>query len=745
MQCMIRPGIGVLLALAGSAFPARAQESAVPAGAAARTYPIDVEAAPRPVARAARTPRPPAVDARLDEPEWQLAEPLTDFVQQLPNTGQLATFRTVARVLYDSGYIYVAAENFDPEPRRAITVGLERDFVSTNSDIFAVAFDTFLDRRNSFLFIVNPHGAVRDEQTFNDSRTVVEAWEGVIDLRTAFTDSSWVLEMRIPLTTLRFDATRSVQDWGLNFVRRVRRVNETSYWAPLDRQHRVHRMSRAGTLAGLQGLRQGRNLQLKPSVVGGHSSGAQVPATALGSSFDAGLDLKAGLTPSLTLDATLNTDFSQVEVDQEQVNLTRFSLFFQERREFFIENAGVFTFGDVQERNIRTGASLSDFTLFQSRRIGLSPDGRPIPILGGVRLTGKAGGFDTGILGMQTEGALGRPAENFAVVRLKRNLFGTSDVGVLLANRQATEGDAAYSRSLGIDANLRPTTGIVINSYLALHDGTGQATDGHAARTSVSYRDALWNTGVMWRRVSEDFDPGVGFVRRRAMQQWYGTLGLHTRPPVPWISELVPYVEGSYLTDLSARLETRSMTAALDVFFRPDGELQLEVSDEFDRLTEPFTVAPGHTIAPGGYDFRRFRVEYVAGTGRAVSGSAGVSTGGFYGGNRTTWSGSLTWRASHQLRLEGTAQRNVVSLPTGDFTADVVGGRIRYAWSTRLFGSAYVQYNTQTHSFVTNARINYRWAPLSDVFLVYTERQNTDLDVRNERSVAIKVTRMVGF
>jgi hypothetical protein len=229
------------------------------------------------------------------------------------------------------------------------------------------------------------------------------------------------------------------------------------------------------------------------------------------------------------------------------------------------------------------------------------------------------------------------------------------------------------------------------------------------------------------------------------MQQWYGTVGLHTRPPLSWLSELNPYVEGSYITNLSSRLDTRVVTAALDVFFRPDGELQLEASDEFDRLTEPFTVAAGHTIPAGGYGFRRAGIRYVAGTGRALSGNVGISTGGFYHGDRTTWNAGLTWRASYRLRLEGTAQRNAVSLPSGDFTADLLGGRVRYAWSPRLFGSAYVQYNTQTRSFVTNARLSYRWAPLSDIFLVYTERQDTDLDVRNERSVAIKVTRMIGF
>ena len=205
----------------------------------------------------------------MNEPSWARAQPLGDFVQQLPKTGFAASFPTVVRVLYDDDNVYVGATLYDPEPSKAITAGLERDFNSGNSDIFGVVFDTFLDRRNSFLFLVNPHGAVRDEQTWNDSRNIVEAWEGVIYVKTALNDSSWSLEMRIPTRTLRFDASRDPQAWGVNFIRRVRRVNETSYWAPLDRQHRVHRMSRAGTIDGFDGLRQGRNLQIKPYALGG--------------------------------------------------------------------------------------------------------------------------------------------------------------------------------------------------------------------------------------------------------------------------------------------------------------------------------------------------------------------------------------------------------------------------------------------------------------------------------------------
>ena len=680
----------------------------------------------------------------MNEPSWARAQPLGDFVQQLPKTGFAASFPTVVRVLYDDDNVYVGATLYDPEPSKAITAGLERDFNSGNSDIFGVVFDTFLDRRNSFLFLVNPHGAVRDEQTWNDSRNVVEAWEGIIYVKTAQSDSSWSLEMRIPTRTLRFDASRDPQAWGVNFIRRVRRVNETSYWAPLERQHRVHRMSRAGTIDGFDGLRQGRNLQIKPYALGGHSSGAQVASSSLGSRFDGGLDLKYGVTPQLTLDLTTRTDFSQVEVDQEQVNLTRFSLFFPERREFFIENSGSFTFGDVTERGYRMGSSLSDFTLFNSRRIGLTADGRAIPIVGGGRLTGRAAGWEVGLLNMQTQRLGATPAENFAVARIKRNILGNSDIGLVYLNREGTDSNS-YNRSYGLDANIRLLGNLIINSYLAGSAANGTASDGTAGRVSVAYRSAFWNSSAMYKRVSDDFDPGIGFVRRRALQQWFATTGFHARPRIPGIQEVNPYVDVAYITDLSGRLETRTMEGGLQVNLQPDGQFNAEFQDQFDRLERPFEIFPGVNVPAGGYDNREGMVRLQSGQRRPVSGSIRFATGDFYGGTRNVYGIGGVWRLRYDLSLESSITRNDVALPGGSFLADVAGFRARYAYSTRLFGSAFVQYNTQSKSLVTNARMNFRYAPLSDVFLVYTERRNTLTDVRNERSVALKFTRMLQF
>ena len=730
-----------LLLLVTFSLAADAQGAPVPRPAAGTVNP---ETAPRPVARAVKTTGTIVIDGRIDEPAWASAEMLTDFVQQLPNTGEPAAFRTVVRVLYDADYLYIASVNFDPHPEQAITVGLEHDFVSTNSDIFGLVLDTFNDKRNSFLFLVNPKGAVRDEQTFNDSRNIVEAWEGIVTVKTARQDSSWTVEMKIPLKTLRFDAGRDPQTWGLNFIRRVRRVNETSYWAPLERQYRVHRMSKAGTLEGLSGLKQGRNLQIKPYALTANSTGAQVPATALGSKANLGGDIKYGLTPALTLDLTYNTDFSQVEVDQQQVNLTRFGILFPERREFFIENSGSFTFGDVTERNYRMGAALSDFTLFNSRQIGLTADGLPIPIAGGGRLTGRVAGWEVGLLGMQTRRAGSTPAERFTVARVRRNLFGNSDVGILFADREGND-SVGFNRSLGVDANIRPFGNLIINSYLATTDASKATSDGGAGRLSVAYRGRLWNTSVMYKRVSANFDPGIGFVRRRNFQQQYATTGIHARPSWPGIQEINPYVEADYYSDYDGRPQSHHVTAGLDIFFQPDAELKFAVNDWFDRLDQPFTPFAGRSIPVGSYAFRNAQVTYTSTQRYPIYGSAGLTVGDYYDGTRQAYNGGVTWRPRYDLSFEGTVQRNDVALKSGRFLADLAGVRVKYAWSTTLFGSTFFQYNSQTNTVVTNARLAWRYAPLSDLFLVYTERQDTMRSIRNERTIALKVTRMIAF
>jgi len=733
--------------LAVSAAPAMSQESGVdpvlgvPAG-----RPIDVETAPRPRARAVPAAGRLTIDGRLDEAAWDAATPITDFIQSQPRAGYPATERTAVRILYDERRLYIGAICYESEPDHLTVLSLEQDFPGAStrdSDIFGVTLDPFLDRQNSFIFLVNPRGAYRDGQTFNDSRQEDFAWRGLVEIKTVVADSGWTVEIAIPWTTLRFDPTKANQVWGMNLLRRIRRKNEDGYWAPVDRKDPVHRMSKAGTLEGIQGIRAGRNLRLKPFALASDQSGTQVAGG--GSEVDAGADAKWGLTSGLTLDATFRTDFSQADVDQERVNLTRFPLFFPEQRDFFVENSGSFLLGDVTERNFRTGSSLREFTLFHSRRIGLTASGRPVPILGGGRLTGRAAGFELGMLDMQTQRVDSVPAENFAVLRVRRNLGG-SDVGFMVVNRQETgdAGASAYNRSYGVDANLRLLRYLAVNSYFAGTSGPAATGDQTAARLALGWRDRVWDASAFVKRVGEAFDPGVGFARRTGIQHAYATIGAHPRPLPSLIQETNPYVELSYVTTLASVLETRGATVGLNTQFYDGSMLNLQYASRFERIGGPFTVS-GVSIPAADYAFDEVSASYQSNQGRSLNGSLNVGAGGYYGGTRRWVGVEAQWRAHYRLMFEGSASHNAVKLPLGAFNADVFGGRVRVSYSTRLSGSALVQYNSQSSQLVTNVRLNWIYAPLSDVFLVYQERQDLTNRVTLDRVVTAKVTRLFAF
>lgn len=705
---------------------------------------IDVEAAPRPVAVAVRAASAIVLDGVLDEAAWVDAQLLDNFIQSRPDAGMPSTERTEARILYDDKFLYIGVELYDREPGRLVIPSLEQDFESSNSDIFGLTLDTFLDRRNAFMFLVNPKGAVKEAQDFDDSRQENAAWEGIFEVRTTIHDRGWTVEWAIPFTTLRFDPSRASQDWGVNMMRRIRRKNEESYWAPLDQRDRIHKMSRAGTLKGLEGIRSGRNLIVKPYAVASHAGGAAA-GISNGVSGDAGLDLKYGLTSRLTLDLTYRTDFSQVEVDQERVNLTRFGLFFPERRDFFTENSGVFSFGDISERNYRSGSSLSSFTLFHSRRIGLDASGHEIPIVAGGRVTGRALGFEVGALDMQTQRSSGLPAENFAVGRVKRTVEGLGDFGFIAINRQSTDGSGTFNRTYGVEANLAPHRYLRVNTYLAGVDDSALGSD-WAGRIWAGWRDPFWNISASTKRVGEDFVPRVGFVRRRGVQQSYATVGVHVRPSNRAFNEVNPLAEMDYVTDMTGRLVTRTSRGSVDVSYRGGGRFGVDVEDNYEYLDTDFAVRPDAVVPAGDHSFRTAGLSLGTSAGRPLWMRASVSTGGFYNGDRTQLSLNGQWRVDYHLAFDFSAERNEVSLPGAQgFAANVYGGRAVFAASTRFFTSAFVQYNALADEVVTNVRVNYIHAPLSDIFLVYTERHDRSGATPTDRLLSFKVTKAVAF
>lgn len=742
----------LLLVLAGlGGAPRRVRAQAMDREAAA--YPergslSDPEAYPRPVAQASRTSEAPDIDGRLDEALWKRAELLTDFIQSQPDQGRLATERTEVRILYDDQALYVGAMLYDSHPDAYVVQSLERDFPSLSTrdaDIFGITLDTFLDRRNSIMFLINPYGAYRDGQTFDDSRSEDFGFDVPIDVKTALLDNGWSVEVRIPWSAVRYDASRDEQAFGLNLLRRVRRINEDSYWAPLQRRDAAHRMSKAGTLYGIRGIPAAKNLTAKPYMVADDKSGSTVEEDIAGSSADAGFDIKYGVTPGLTLDLTYNTDFSQVEVDQERVNLTRFPLFFPEQRDFFVENSGKFNFGDQTERGYRQGASLRDFTLFHSRRIGLQGK-RPVPILAGSRLSGSVGQWDVGMLDMRTESVDGLPAENFAVLRLRRKVADGSDVGAMFIDRTAVGGsDAGGNRSYGIDANIHLLRALVLSSYLARTETPGTTGDQTAARIGAGWRDRLWDVSALYRRIGDDFNPGVGFVRRTNIEHTYATVGIHPRVGLSFVQEMNPYVEVHHFATLGDTLVTRQVRGGLGVDLVSGAKLTGTVTRNYELVTEPFEVSGG-TIPQGSYDFDEASLHLQSSAGRPFSADLQVSGGGYYGGDRRSVGGGFRWLASHRFAVTASADYNRLELPDGTFTSSVYAGRLKYAFSTRAFLTLNVQYNQDVDQMVTYARFNVIHGPLSDFFLVLTERRQLgEGSGVLERALTAKVTKLLTF
>ena len=706
----------------------------------------DPEAYPRPTSYAVRAEVPPVLDGHLDDPAWSAAPVFTQFVQSQPDPGALATERTEVRVLYDDEYLYVGAMLYDSHPGEYVVQSLERDFPSLSTrdaDIFGIALDTFLDRQNSYLILINPYGAYRDGQTFNDSRNTDFGFDAPAEVRTVLRDDGWSAEVRIPWSGLRYAATEGEQSWGLNFLRRVRRINEDSYWAPLERRDPLHRMSKAGTLEGLEDLPSAGAVWVKPYALTATEDGSLLSGRE--TSADVGLDMKYGLTPGLTLDLTVNTDFSQVEVDQERVNLTRFPLFFPEQRDFFVENSGSFTFGDQTERNYRMGASLRDFSLFNSRAIGLL-DGEPVPIVAGGRVSGRAGSWELGLLDMRTGSEAGLPAENFALARVRKEVAPGSDVGAMFIDRSAVGGTAATdNRSYGVDANLSLWGPLRVNAYWAATDSRDATGNQTATRIGAAYRDRRWNVSALWRRIGDDFDPGVGFVRRTNIDHLYGTVGILRQQPLPWLQEVEPYVEAERFNDLRGQLVTRTVRGGVVATFLSGAQVEAQVADRFEAVTESFTVG-GQEVMPGEYDFLEGSVSVQTSAGRPLSGSVTLGGGSFFGGDRRSVGASFRWLVSPKLAIQGSADYNRIELPSGRTNSSVYAGRIKYGFSTKAFAALNVQYNQITDQLITYARFNVIHGPLSDLFLVLTERRQLGASGGVlERAITAKVTRLLTF
>ena len=739
----------VLVAAIGLAQAAYAQDSAGPS-IVSRLAPDNV------TVRAFRVATPLRIDGRLDEEVYRTITPISDFIQQEPDEGQPATEKTEAWILFDEVNLYICARNWDSHPEREVANELRRDNgnILGNENI-TFAIDTFHDRRNGYVFQTNLLGGLRDMAVTDDQQN--QAWNGIWHVKTDRFENGWTMEVAIPFKTLRYRGS-GPQTWGINLRRLVKWKNEFSYLSLVPAAlgtGGISRMASAATVVGLETPAQSKNLELKPYAVASSTTdraGAS-PFNNRGQA-NAGLDFKYGLTRSMIVDATYRTDFAQVEEDVQQINLTRFSVFFPEKRDFFIEGQGIFDFGGQQ-----AGSSPGDVPLlFFSRQIGLS-QGQAVPVVGGVRLTGRAGVFSVGALNIQTEDkpSARALATNFSALRLKRNLLRRSNVGMMATRRGPALGTAAGSSqasyTTGIDATMLFFKSINITSYYALTstpNASGESVTGSSYRGRFDYNADRYGATAEHMLIDSDFKPEVGYVRRSDIRRSFAQLRFSPRPRR---SKLIRKYTGQgsfdYVTDASAtELQSREASGSFRIDFQSSDSFSSEYSREFELLPSRFTIAPGVIVPAGGYTFSTGRVSYSLGQQRRVSGRFSASTGSLYGGTKSDVSYSGRWGVVPQFSLEPSVTLARASLPYGDFTARLIGSRFTITPSARMQISSLVQFNVDGKTLTSSARLRWEYAGGSDLFVVYSDGRDT----RNagfpgllNRTFAIKATRLFRF
>ena len=667
---------------------------------------------------ARRASRAPVIDGVLDDAVWRDAAMMDSFTQQEPTDGAPATERTEVRVLYDAEHLFIGVHAFDSDPAAVIATEMRRDSPRLlEEDNFQIILDTFRDSRSGYMFVTNPLGAKLEQQVFEEgagnlrggaAANINRDWNGVWDAAAQRTPTGWTAEIVIPMVTVR-SPTAEVQTWGVNFMRNIRRKNEQVYWAPIPKPYTLTRVSLAGTVSGMTGVTRGLDLRLKPFLVGGGRRDRLGSAVTTRGLREVGLDAKYGLSSQLTVDATLNTDFAQAEVDEQQVNLTRFPLFFPEKRDFFLENSGQFTIGNQGNQRMAD--------LFFSRRIGLSQTGQPIPILGGARLTGKVARHNIAVMELQTGDAFGQPGENFVVARYSSDIGGRSRIGGLLVNKEAID-DARFNRTFAADALIAPTPSLSFHSFLARTATPGVADNQQAFHSRVSFQNSRWNTYGEYTDIEDNFNAEAGFVPRTGIRR--STLHVERNPrPGGLIRVMEPMLNIDYITDQDNRLITRRIHHMVGTRFQNGAYLNVVLNRWLEVLDEPFAIQRDVTIPTGTYRFYDWNFTFNTNPARRFYEQFTYSPQTFYDGTRHDVDLTLGVRATSRASAELTWQRNDVDLPWGAFVVNLSILRLDYALSPRMTVRSLSQYNSSTRQFSTSIRYNFIYKPGSDLYIVY--------------------------
>ena len=698
------------------------------------------------------------IDGILDESIYDSVEPISDFVQHLPVSGATASDNTEVWVFYNDQSIYVTAKVYESVPEDEwVANEMRRDVgrLRTN-DSFSVMFDTFLDRRNGVAFLVSPIGGFSDFTINNEgmaTRPVNFDWNVVWNSRVGRFDGGWTVEMEIPFRSLRYEPS-SEQAWGIQFRRVQIRLNEATYITeiPISAANigppmvaGMWRISEAATLTDLQVPPRNLNLEIKPYGLGTVTTNRTANPPVNGQfANEAGVDVKFGITNNLTADFTYNTDFAQVEVDERQVNLTRFNLFFPEKREFFLEGAANFDF--TQPRNLDVP------TMFFSRRIGLEK-GQVVPIDVGARLTGKVGDFDIGALNIGTDGSDLSSVEStdFSVLRIKRDVLSRSRIGMIYTDRSKSLVGEGANTLYGVDGTFNFLDDIQISTFAAKSESPGFSGDDESYMANFNYNGDRYGFRSGYLVVEDNFNPEVGFKRRNNFKQYEGNLRFSPRPAsIESVRQLSFEAQTrSYWSATSGALETRRHELIFNTQFENGDQFRATTRDEFEMLTRGFQIAPKVSLLPGTYDFSSHEISYSLGPQRNVSGRLSYRFGDFWSGTNSAIGisgGSI--ELSPQLSVEPSYSFNEVKLPEGNFRTELGRFRVTYTISPRMYFSGLVQYNSTQNSLSSNLRFRWQWSPGSELFIVYSDDRDTNpfdrpdsFELRNQ-GWAIKINKL---
>ena len=710
--------------------------------------------------RATRISTPLNVDGALDEPVYEQVRAITEFEQQDPDEGAPVSEKTEAWVFYDDKFLYVSCRCFDQNPDRIVANDMRRDSSNLRqNDNFGLSLDTFHDRRNGFLFYVTPVGGLFDALT-TEERAVNADWNTIVDVEVGRFAGGWTAEIAIPFKSLRYPPGRD-QTWGIIIRRTIRAKNEYSYIVPIRPQWAVggiFHMSAAATLIGIEAPPAGKNLEIKPFAISRLTTDMLArPSVRNDVTREFGIDAKYGITKSLTADFTYNTDFAQVEADEVQVNLTRFNLQFPEKRDFFLEGQGVFTFGTVGGGGggvmgaTRDSGSSDAPTIFYSRQIGLTA-GRVVPIIGGARLSGKLGKFSLGALNITSDEdeSSGAKHATFTVLRVRRDVLRRSTVGLLMTRRSASAVGPGSNDVFGVDGSFSLYDNVYLTTYLAK-----SRTDGREGR-DVSYRSNFAYTSDRYSfqadriGVGDNFNPEVGFLTRQSFRRNFASARFSPRPKRNRVIRKYFYDASlNYETDNSNRLESRSAVAAFRVELQNSDAFHLEYFRDYELLKRPFAPAGGILIPAGGYGFQHLRTAWAPGQQHRLSGTVAFDAGSFYDGTKQTFSVNARYYLTPQLGVEPNISLNRIERKGTRVTVKATGARTTFTMTPRMFVGALVQYASSSSSITTNFRFRWEYQPGSELFVVYTDGHDTlatagRASLQN-RGVVVKLNKLVRF